>query len=123
MESLGGEPPEELLDIETFYFHYPLLAALADLVSRTHPKEYILDDHKYDLVRFSARIESLDDFTLMSANQLHVWTGIPMDKIRMLYKSAEMMIIDFHTMKQDVINEIQRLCEAGQRMVAISSEV
>lgn len=79
---------------------------LAVLMSERHPAEQTLENYEYDLVR-SSGIEYLDDFTLVSAWKLQLWTSIPMDKIRALYTCAEVMIKEFHDRKEKEIGEIQ----------------
>jgi hypothetical protein len=50
--------------------------------------------------------EPLDDFTLITATQLHSWTGIPIAKIRALYKAAKQMICEFHAEMEEDIEDI-----------------
>ena len=97
---------ERLLNLETFYFEYPSLRNLVDLMSQTLSVEHTLEDHEYKLV-MSNGIEYLDDFTLTSAAKLHTWTRIPMGKICTLYECAEAMVRDFHAGKEKEVREIR----------------
>ena len=100
---------EESLDIETFYFDYPSWNILTALI----PVEDMLDSREYNLIQACIWIENLDDFALVSETQFHMWTGIPMRKIRALYRSAEKMIRKFHDTKRVEIEEIRELRAAG----------
>ena len=95
-------------NIEMYYFEYPSLAALAGHLDKTCSSSCVLNKHEYDLV-VGIRIEYIDDFTLMTATQLHSWTGIPMAKIRELYKAANEMIHEFHAEKEEEIKDIHHL--------------
>lgn len=66
-----------------------------------------MNTREYNLV-IQAGIEFLDDFTLMSAAQLHAWTGIPLTKIQELYGEAKRALDDFHAEKKE---EIEEICE------------
>jgi hypothetical protein len=109
---------EGSLDLETFYFEYPSLRNLVELMSQTLSVEHTLEDHEYKSV-MSNGIEYLDDFTLVSAAKLHTWTCIPMGKIRTLYGCAETMIRDFHAGKEEEIKEIQEFRAAGRAEISV----
>jgi hypothetical protein len=79
---------------------------LAVLMSERCPVGQALENYEYDLVR-SNGVEYLDDFTLVSAWKLQLWTRIPMDKIQALYTCAEVMIKEFHGRKKREIEEIR----------------
>lgn len=96
---------EDSCNIETYYFEYPSLAALAGHLDKSYSSSCVLSKHEYDLVD-GVGIEYLDDFTLMTATQLHSWTGIPLAKIRELYKAAKQMIHEFHAEKEEEIKDI-----------------
>jgi hypothetical protein len=101
---------EVSLELETFYFEYPSLTALANIMRETVGQA--LEYHEYDLLR-SSGMEYIDDFTLVSARKLQHWTNIPADKIRALYRCAEMMIREFHGKKIEEIEEIREFRAAG----------
>jgi hypothetical protein len=110
---------EDFCDIETYYFEYPSLASLSGRLDKTHSSGCVLNKHEYDLV-VSAGIEYLDDFTLMTASQLHSWTGIPIPKIQELYKAAKQMMHEFHAEKEEEIEDIHHLRQESQRLIRMS---
>lgn len=75
-------------------------------MSERCPVEQMLENYEYDLVR-SNGIEYLDDFMLVSAWKLQLWTGILRNKIHTLYMCVKVMIEEFHNRKEKEIEEIQ----------------
>jgi hypothetical protein len=89
------------------------LAAVNNLVQNTHLSGTLLDERECSLV-LQAGIEFLDDFMMVSAAKLHAWTGIPLDRIRLLYRKVEVLIAEFHTRNRREIDEIWEMRQAAR---------
>ena len=115
-DSLGLSPFP--LKVKTYPLEYPSVDKLLCLLDDSDPNGQFLttEDCK---VLILARLDTIDDFTLISERNLHLSTKIAPNKILALYAEAEQMITSVHSNMQeklDSIEEIRREIEAMERV-------
>lgn len=106
--------PIDSLSVKTYFFRYPSVDDLLDLLGSSLEVRLIGFEGASrigDILR-KGGLENMDNFTQLSPRSLHVYEGIPIEAVRLLYAGADEMIRATHLGRvEDIefINEITAL--------------
>lgn len=99
------------LQVKTYYFQYPSVEDLLDLLGGSLEAQLVGfegGDQISNLLR-RAGLERVDDFTLLSPRGLHIYEGIPVEAVRLLYSGADEMIRATHLGHEEDIKDVDKL--------------
>lgn len=110
-ESVPEHLPVDALQVKTYYFIYPQVNHLVDLLGGGLEAQLVemsfKDGDSIEKVLRRAGLEYLDDFTLVSPRSLSVYDRIPAGAIRLLYLGAENFIRAIHLGLEQEIRQIE----------------
>lgn len=100
--------PIDGLQVKTYYFGYPEVGDLLNLLGSSLERWLVgfSGSERIGEILKRAGLEYVDDFTLLSPRSLHVYEGIPVEAIHLLYCGANDMIKALHVTMEQEINEI-----------------
>lgn len=103
--------PADGLRVKTYCFRYPSVEVLLDLLGGSLEAWLVGfegSDQIGGLLR-KAGLECADDFTMLCPRSLHIYEGIPVEAVRLLYSGADEMIRAIHLGRGEDIREIDEL--------------
>jgi len=96
------------LQVKTYPFEYLSVNELLCLLDASHPDDLFLQAEDCKVLRL-AGLDTVEDFTLISQQNLHMSTEITLNKILALYVTAERMIVSVHTNMHGKVDSIEEI--------------
>lgn len=106
--------PIDSLRVKTYFFQYPPIEDLLELLGGSLEVRLVGFEgaDQIGTILRKGGLENIEDFTLLSPRSLHVYDGIPIEAIRLLYSGADEMMRAMHLGRAEeieFINEITML--------------
>lgn len=101
------------LQVKTYYFDYPPVEALLDMLGSSLKAQLVgfKGGERIGEILRRAGLEYLDDFGTSSPRSLHVYEGIPLGAVCLLYSGAVEMIRGVHLELEEEIRDIEEAVE------------
>ena len=107
------------LQVKTYPFEYLSVNELLCLLDASHPDGPFLQAEDCKVLRL-AGLDTVEDFTLISQQNLHMSTEIAPNKILALYATAERMIVSVHTNMHGKVDSIEEIRREVQRVTRVT---